>query len=217
MSEKQPEISGLTIVLLGAFNPDIFHPSWFAAENLVRKGEADKATVTFVHPEIAIIEIGSFKLQIEKSRFLASTVDSISFDPLRDLVLGTFAILHHTPLRALGINFDSHFKMSSEISRQELGHRLAPKQHWDSLLQEPLLQKLVMKGNRPDDHDGYIQVSVEPSTKLPSGVYVHVNDHFDVKSSKKIVSACDTMEILEQCFNESGQRAQTIANGLVGY
>ena len=36
MAERIPEIQGANIVLLGDFNPKIFQPAWFAAQDLIR-------------------------------------------------------------------------------------------------------------------------------------------------------------------------------------
>ena len=40
-----PQFEGVTIVLLGQFNPAIFQPAWLAAENLVRPQEAESAEI----------------------------------------------------------------------------------------------------------------------------------------------------------------------------
>ncbi len=44
-------IQSVNIVVLGKFNPSIFHPAWFAAQNLIRTKEADAANIQIVHPE----------------------------------------------------------------------------------------------------------------------------------------------------------------------
>jgi hypothetical protein len=52
MSDRLPEIQGISIVLLVDFNPKIFQPAWFAAQNLIRQQEADEATIHIkVHPD----------------------------------------------------------------------------------------------------------------------------------------------------------------------
>jgi hypothetical protein len=44
---KTPEIQGMSIVLVGGFNPKIFHPAWFAAQKLIREKEAEEANIVF--------------------------------------------------------------------------------------------------------------------------------------------------------------------------
>jgi hypothetical protein len=45
------ELEGTSVVLVGNFNPAIFHPSWLASHNMVRGGEAEKAQIQIVSPE----------------------------------------------------------------------------------------------------------------------------------------------------------------------
>jgi hypothetical protein len=46
--EPSAEIAGIVIVMLGDFNPAILHPAWFKANQLLRAGDADAATVEVV-------------------------------------------------------------------------------------------------------------------------------------------------------------------------
>lgn len=53
----------MTIVLVGAFNPRIFHPSWFGKHNLLREEEVDVATTArevVVTPDLTIFNSGWF-------------------------------------------------------------------------------------------------------------------------------------------------------------
>src|SRR5882762_5070374 len=101
---------------------------------------------------------------------------------MRDLIVGTFNLLQHTPLHKLGINIDMHFRMDSEASWHAFGHRLAPKDLWQDTLKNPGMRSLTMEGQRPDAFRGYIRVQVEPSIKIHPGVYVRVNDHYEIET-----------------------------------
>lgn len=46
-----PEIDGSSIVVLGSFNPAIFHPLWFKINQLIRPEEADSAKLEVTHPQ----------------------------------------------------------------------------------------------------------------------------------------------------------------------
>lgn len=212
-----PELEGVTIVLRGAFNPRIFQPAWFAAEDLVRKGEVDASEIEIIHKEISVFSLGKFSFQVMEDRFTARTSDAPSVEPLRDLVLATFRMLRHTPIVQMGINTDAHFKLASEDLCHRLGFKLAPRENWSDLLDEPGMRSLVIQGARPDDHSGYIQVRVEPSTKAEAhpGVFVAVNDHFkyDVED---VTGAEKMMTILEQEFDVSVKRARNIAQEIAG-
>lgn len=48
-----PEILGVEIVLVGSFNPKIFHPAWFAAQKLISQEAADESNVEVVTNDIS--------------------------------------------------------------------------------------------------------------------------------------------------------------------
>ena len=48
------ELSGINIVMLGSFNPKIFQPAWFAANELIRNLEAEEADTQIIHNDISI-------------------------------------------------------------------------------------------------------------------------------------------------------------------
>src|SRR3989304_7099258 len=114
MMRHPPDKYTRSIVILGDFNPKIFQPSWFAAENLIGKQEAEGAVVSVVHSDISIFSIEWARLEILRERFFAETTQQPYDKALRDLVLGTFTILRHTPLRLMGINTTMHFRVESE-------------------------------------------------------------------------------------------------------
>lgn len=47
----EPEISGVGIVLLGAFNPMILTPAWFAMHGILPKAAAENATLKSANPQ----------------------------------------------------------------------------------------------------------------------------------------------------------------------
>lgn len=124
-----PEIDGASIVILGSFNPGIFHPLWFKTNELVRPQEADNANLKVIVPDVAEFSVDWFSLNVLRNHFQVRTTDSAHFGPIRDLVLGSFHILEHTPVRAIGLNRDMHFKMESEEKWHGFGHLIAPKEH----------------------------------------------------------------------------------------
>lgn len=162
------EIEGVGIVLVGSFNPKIFQPAWFAAENLIRKEEAQAANIELIHPQVARFSLDWLQLQVTEEQFSATTTQSSFYEPLRDLVLGTFRLLRHTPVRMMGLNRDSHFRMPTEEAWHAFGHRLTPKEPWAGVLKEPGMRSLTMEGLRPDGFQGYIRVRLSP---LPASIW----------------------------------------------
>lgn len=204
--------AALGIVHRGHFNPAIFQPSWFAAQELIRPKEAESAEVEIIHPQAAMFNTDWLQLLVRQDRFQATTTQASYYEPLRDLVFGTLAILSHTPIRSLGINREFQFRYPSEPDWRRIGDRLAPKEDWQAFLKNPGLLSLTMKGVRPDGIDGYIQVKVEPSTKVEYGVYINVNDHYQLAIGEETPPGTQrAREIISSQWHNSMRQAEHIA------
>ena len=215
MEERKPEIEGTNIVLLGDFNPKIFQPAWFAAQELIRNEEADNAKIELIHQAFVQFSLEWLRLEIYQNRFAAGTHQSPFFKVLRDLVLGTFRILKHTPIRMMGINCDFHFPMESEKAWHTVGNRLAPKDIWNNLLKEPGMRSLSIEGHRPDDYIGKITVRVEPSSRIDPGVYIHVNDHYEINDRESSIGCDEIIDVLESSWDKSISRSTEIAHKIL--
>lgn len=215
MDGHQPQIQGVTVVLLGDFNPKIFQPAWFSAEGLIRDKEAEKAEIEIIHSDVVSFTLDWLRFQVTPERLLAATTQEPYYEPLRDLILGTFSLLRHTPIDKMGINREMHFRLSSEESWHTFGHRLAPKTIWNGILHEPGMRSLTMEGKRQDDYKGCIRAQVEPSVRVHPGVYIKVNDHYEVEDQHPGTGCEAILEMFENSWNESLQRASQIGQALM--
>ncbi len=217
MSTPKTEIEGVSIVLVGTFNPGIFQPAWFAAQGLIRKEEAEEAEIELVRPEVAAFRLEWLHMQVLHERFIASTDQVASFEVLRDFVVGTFLVLEHTPVSKLGLNFDRHFKMESEEAWHEIGKRVAPPGPWEHGLKGPGLRSLTMQGIRPDEAKGAIFVKVEPSVRVtPFGVYVSVNDHYELDKADEGVGSAETAtRLIQEHWVAFLERSDEICNTML--
>lgn len=209
-------LQAISIVLRGSFNPTIFHPTWFVHEGLIRPDEGKEAETEIVHQQVSSISAKWFRLQVTKDRFNASTTHEHQFDALRDLVVGTFRILHHTPVTAMGINYEVHYKMPSEEAWHAIGDKVAPKGPWTQIVSRPGLLSLLMKTERTDELKGYINVRVEPSVKAQPGVFVEVNDHYELKAGDEEVQSADRMlSLIENVWRSSLDRSSSITRSIL--
>jgi hypothetical protein len=215
MDTPKPEIEGVGIVLVGSFNPQIFQPAWFAAEGLIREEEAQAAKIELIHRQITLFSLDWLHLRVTDEQFAATTTQSAFYEPLRDLVLGTFRLLRHTPIRMMGLNRDAHFRMSSEDAWHAFGHRLAPKEPWAGILKEPGMRSLTMEGLRPDNLKGYIRVRVEPSVRVHPGVFVNINDHYQAKDIELARGCDEIVDILDSEWKTALDRASEIVSSLL--
>lgn len=133
-----PEIAGVSLVFVGAMNPAIVQPAWLAAHQLIRSEEGESAEIRIIHPDVVSYSLEWVDVEVTRDRFqLKTTTTADAAEPVRDLGLGVFSILEHTPIRMVGINTDAHYKASSEERWHEIGHLLAPDRYWTDLLDSP--------------------------------------------------------------------------------
>jgi hypothetical protein len=201
-----------SIVLRGNFNPSMFHPSWLAATNLITTKEAEAASVEVIHPGVAIFRTEWLQFQAQGDRLQVETANEAYYEPLRDLAVGILQVLVSTPLTALGINRDFHYRLESEDQWHKVGHILAPKSHWEGLLQKPGMLSLTMQGQRVDAYTGHAQVKVQPSAKVQYGVNINTNDHYQLSKGESTIQ--DTklaLSILATEWTSSMRRSINIA------
>ncbi len=183
--DNKPEMNETNIVIVGNFNPAIFQPAWFAHKGLIRELEADKATIEIIHPEIVIFKIEWFRLQVRRDQFIASTTLEAYYEPLRDLVLSTFEILEHTPLKQIGINTISHYRLKDKEQLQKFLNQVSAINQWNNILNKPEFNNITIKEtDRKDGLKGYTNINIQPSLTIPNGIYFHINNHCELSDSR---------------------------------
>ncbi len=219
MSEPgKSERQGVSIVAIGSFNPAIFHPTWFARQGLIRDAEAEASDVRVVSPDVTVVKLEWFTLQVTSERFSVETRDARKYQPLRDLVAATFGILEHTPIRAFGFNSIQWFQLDSEAAWHGFGNHFAPKPSWDGILDQPGLNTLTIQGTRPDCSANRVQISIQPAAVVQNGVVINVNEHYDVdlpEDDDSTTSASVLVETLEQGWDDFLDFSRTAAEHLL--
>lgn len=225
----EPEISGASIVLVGSFNPKIFSPDWFARHELLAGDEAEAANVEVIHEEITLFRTDWFSLRVERTRFVTETKQS-PYIRLSDFVVRTFQeFLSHTPIGRLGINRQVHFDVGSFEDRDRIGNLLAPKEPWGEWVAQLAagegrehggMTSLTMEQRLVDDRPkGRIRARIEPSAKIKdgiSGIFVEINDHFEVDNADLVVGCEEIINILETRFDASIERSEWIIDQVMG-
>jgi hypothetical protein len=206
------EVEGLTIVLVGSFNPAIFQPAWLAAQKLIPEAEAEKAAINVITPDVAVFSIGWAALSIEKDKFIVESDQPAFYEAARDLIFGIFRVLRHTPVKYLGINCRSHFRVEKPEMLLTMGHLLAPKVYWNDVVKNPLLRSMRMLSERTDGHHGSVNVTIEPSLRITPGVFLQVNDHFEFPDNEPVTAATG---VLNSVFQDSLARAEKIMQHLL--
>jgi hypothetical protein len=178
-----PEAEGLDVVLVGSFNPAIFHPEWFFRQGIVSEQDAKEAKIHDVSGEITVIQMCGIRLTCVGDQFSIATSNISHAERMQDIIRQTFNLLLHTPIIACGINPNVHYVVGNDAYWHKIGHTLAPKELvWNDLLEKPGMQSLTIKAARGGNFPGEINATVEPSAKHRPGIFAKVNYHYGIPS-----------------------------------
>jgi len=226
----ETERDSSSIVLVGRFNPAIFQPMWFAANELLSTEDAENAIINVVHPEITQFATRQFRLSVESEKFIV-VCETLYRNVLYDLVVACFRkFLVYTPIRLMGLNRDLHFSVGSEEQRSRYGFELAPLSAWGEWGKEieetaknanggrhgGMMKVAMQQSPRPDELDGYIQTEIQPSTLIRgnAGIYVIINDHYVIDPDEERPASA-AMDVLEASWEQSGAVAEKIINSIM--
>jgi hypothetical protein len=186
VNPRAPDAEEISIVLLGSLNPGIFHPEWFRRQDILSPQDADAAEIKIVSPEVTEVLFLDMKLDVFPNRLVLETFDASRAEKLQDIVLNVLAKLPHTPITACGLNNTIQFDLADEGYWHKIGHILAPKELiWNSVLENPGMALLSVKGALPGDFPGEVNINVAPSRKFVHGLLVGSNFHYAVPRDDK--------------------------------
>jgi len=223
------EILTSSIIAVGDFNPTIFSPDWLEGNDLIGKGDADavreksQGTSLIVSHQVTAFETKWFALQVLENQFSLTSKDALS-PAFKDLAVGIFQLLSHTPVTAVGLNFLADFKLTSEDEYHQIGDVIAPKDIWQALYPDEIagLANLTIRiqhgvrGETLKTKDEK-RVSLQPSNKFKYGVFLAYNDHRDVSapSEDNLKPAERVAAIIDKEWEASWKDAVRAFDGLL--
>ncbi|MCP5274915.1 MAG: hypothetical protein H6936_08720 [Burkholderiales bacterium] len=205
-----------SIVLIGSFNPGIYHPVWFQKQRLLQEVEIEKPAIEIINNDIAIFTAAWLRIEVTGDKFIAATEDESKFDPLCDLVIGTFRLLDQTPIQMIGMNREVGFELRSSDEWHKVGHVLAPKEVWQEIdsIHDPGMLSLVMQSQRQDEYEGKFNITVKPLK--PNTVSVAFNNHIEIKKNDNdLLTAEKACEVIEAEWRNSLSRSLEVASELI--
>jgi hypothetical protein len=192
------ELGGVSIVAAGAFNAAIFHPLWFADKDLISQNAADDAlSRDFVSlRELAAFTADWLSIQVTPEQAVFSTVEEGRELDLRDVAKSALDLLPETPVNAIGLNADAHFRVESDDAWHAIGDRFLPKDFWEPVFEGDRWRRRagglavglrsMMVEAWHDDLSVYVRTEVAPSVRIsPNGVYTGINAHFQLTTSEQ--------------------------------
>lgn len=215
----------LSIVVVGSFNPGIFHPQWFLRHELVAEPDMDDSMLELkvVHPEVAQFKTW-FSIEVTHTRFMVSTSDLARAEDLRDLVCNIFNILSENPVTAIGINSTYAVACDTEEAWHKLGHTLAPKDIWLEAIPEAIkepggvgMKSIDIELRRWDELPGAVRVTVQPSKPPPSPeASFRINDHVNIEKLVEMNSSATIPDILLNHWEHFTTSPEKIVEGVLG-
>jgi hypothetical protein len=95
-----------SIVIIGAMNPSIHHPSWYRLVGILAPPEAETAAKAAVcTPFGSQFQVGDLLVKCEPGRWLIQTGNPAALDRMVAIAAATFDHLPETPVGAYGLNF----------------------------------------------------------------------------------------------------------------
>ncbi len=198
MKKAAPLSDGIDIVIKGAFNPMIFHPTWFARQELLSEGDAyigekplkgDESEGSVVHPSVAEVRMNWLRIRVVHNEFIAISAFAYS-ERLRDLVVGTFRTLKHTPLYGFEIERDVHLRMAaSEMAR--VLDLYAPKAAWSRILRDPTVTSVVCEESAVENPEYKVRVNIEKSHRYDDAIFIEVGHKLRIPSDSSGTVASD--------------------------
>lgn len=192
MPKLKCEVEGVALLLRGSFNPSIVQPYWLAYNELIRKAEAENAEVEIVRPELSIFKVGDLKVTVAHDSFQIEST-SESSELVRDLAIGVFHLLEHTPIQALGFNRGMHFKKNEEDLWSQIEHKFTPTDIWKSLLESPVTSSVLIE-SKQSKRNSQVYCKVEPSVRVIPGLYIGISELYkgDIEqegNTQRLISA----------------------------
>lgn len=187
------EIFTATFVVLGDFNPAIYTPDWFEKNNLIGEGDASiardgRAAINpLVSHQVTNFDTDWFTIQVLENKLTLSSKGVLT-PALKDLAVGIFQLLPHTPVVAMGMNFIGQFKLNDIHEQCLVGDVFAPKAIWNSLYPEDHFAGLenmtirIQHGSREDGTDSKDEkrILIQRSANFKFGIGLSLNDHHDL-------------------------------------
>lgn len=225
-----PELFSSAIIAVGDFNPAIFSPDWLERNGLIGKDDAEtvrdgsQGQPLLVSHQVATFETKWFALQVLENQFSLTSKDALS-PAFKDLAVGIFQLVPHTPVGAVGLNCFGHYKLASEDEYHRVGDVLAPKAIWKFLYpgESPGLADLTIRiqcapRGEPLKTKDEKRISVQPSSKIKFGVFLSYNDHHDLSTSDDddVRPAAERVaDVIENQWESSWQDAVRVFDGVL--
>jgi hypothetical protein len=217
-----PYIGRVNILVLGNFNPTIFHPEWFDRYKILPAQET-QALITpdnqdiitnkieeariVVTPMASVARFPSITLQVDQKHLEVFSNKSEDYFVLSNTILKISNLLSHTPVKTVRFYFHAHLLFNDD-GHYILNNLLASRS--DKLI-NVLGDKVKLGGNfviKEESHTFYLLL--EESNKLERGIY------FRFRFDRKLKDMENLIKLINQNFESDFRKSEKIILELCG-
>jgi hypothetical protein len=199
MPMEQPR--ELSIVVLGAMNPAIHHPSWYQSLGILSSDETHDALShnLICTPELCQFTTSTFQISCIRNRWEVKTADSKEYERIVELSVKTFNHLSETPINAYGFNHN----YDVEPTLDSVGTYLA-KLLFECGLRLDSFERAsaTIAYTLPSDKCIY-NLSVSPSRRGPNYAEILHNTHYEIQFNDAEFKRFDLEPLLRDGAKES--------------
>jgi len=220
-ANPEPVSEDFNIVLLGSFNPAIFHPEWFVRHGLFSEDALESAKIDVVTTDFAQFTIKGVRLSCnDRHLTIASSMTHVEI--LKDALMGMLDLLSHLPVHAVGMNNEAVFRAKSQKQWHQVGDTLAPKDPvWNKICKEPGMLSLTIHSTVEWTHPLVENLTVHPH---PIGgphhpaIAVTTNLHFTIPKASTVEAAPSVTSLvaffINAMWHRATRRARVVANNI---
>jgi hypothetical protein len=223
--KAQPLRTQFTIVLVGSFNPIIFHPQWFINKGLVARDELTDDKDFVIDQSKAHFIIGKWlDVLVTRDRCQLSTIEQDKIIVVRDIVKRICSILPESPIIGLGINISTKYTLIDDKSYLEFGKKLSNLALWQATFENPRLHSISIQDTGSKDYKGTNRtVFIKPAdseqneNEMPINycVEISINNHYEDRNPDNRLAIIKAIELIEENAFLNYEQFKQITNNIL--
>lgn len=186
-----------SVVLLGRFEPLIFHPLWMLKKGLIPESDVVSKEI-FINTQVSQYPIGDWmQMTVTQGRCEFKIQKPERVVLMKDLIIGTLNALPEIPIFAMGINRGNIIDLGDAESHYKFGAKLAQLDIWNDCLQTPRLRDIIIEDAEGNDDEGVrrrMQIKPAEQEGLTYGIDVNLNNHYHTRHRQNVAFAIQTLD-----------------------
>ena len=212
----------VSIVLIGKFQPGMFHPFWFWKNDVIAEDECKRITNDSEHPFVISNSFSNFQtdkyiFRISQERF-EMTLNTKPYELIVDGFKKIFDSLSTIPITAYGINYIFRIEYDAKMM-QKIGKKLAPRKYWGSFFDdeiEPMQDGLTQISMKRVEDFGAINLILQPSRNSnESGIIFNFNFHHEKVNQGEAFDVAYIESVIENQYSRYLPRVNKLTDEII--